>query len=92
MLPVARRDIERLRQILGMQRRMLDMESSPRAKRALLGRGSFAEALTWIEIHAHAPEIVEHWRGFIEAAGVVAIPETVEQAADPLHRRRRRPR
>jgi poly(A) polymerase len=92
VLPVARRDVERLRQILGMQRRMLDMETSPRAKRALLGRGPFAEALTWLEMHGHAPEIVEHWRGFIEAAGVVPIPESVEQAADPLRRRRRRGR
>jgi poly(A) polymerase len=90
VLPVARRDVERLRQILGMQRRMLDMESSPRTKRGLLGRGPFAEALTWLEIHGHAPEIVEHWRGFIEAVGVAPVPESVEVAADLGPRRRRR--
>jgi poly(A) polymerase len=89
-LPVARRDVERLRQILGLQRRLLDMESSPRAKRALLSRGPFAEALTWLEIHGHAPEIVEHWRGFVEAAGVVPVVEETEAPGDPLRRRRRR--
>ena len=31
-------------------------------------RGPFREALTWLEIHGHAPEALEHWRGFIEAA------------------------
>jgi poly(A) polymerase len=92
VLPVARRDVERLRQILSLQRRVLDMDSSPRAKRALLSRGPFAEALTWLEIHGHAPEIVEHWRGFIEAVG--ALPVAADGAegalADPLRRRRRR--
>ena len=69
MLPLARRDVERLRQILGLQRRLLDMTLSPRARRALMHRGPFREALTWLEIHGEAPEVLEHWRGFIEAAG-----------------------
>ena len=90
MLPVPRRDVERLRQILSLQRRLLDMDSSPRAKRALLSRGPFGEALTWLEIHGHAPEIVEHWRGFIEAVGVLPAPESADLADDPLRRRRRR--
>ena len=34
-LPLARRDIERLRQILGLQRRLRDLTASPRAQRAL---------------------------------------------------------
>ena len=68
MLPLARRDVERLRQILALQRRLLDM-NSPRAKRALMHRGPFHEALTWLEIHGQAPEVVEHWRGFSKAAG-----------------------
>ena len=59
MLPVARRDTERLRQILSLQRRLLDMESSPRAKRSLLHRPPFQEALVWMEIHGHAPEALE---------------------------------
>ena len=46
MLPLARRDVDRLRQILGLERRMLDMGLSPRARRALTHRGPFQETLT----------------------------------------------
>jgi tRNA nucleotidyltransferase/poly(A) polymerase len=69
LLPVARRDTERLRQILSVQRRLMDLESSPRAKRVLMHRGPFEEALVWLEIHGRSPEALEHWRGFIEADG-----------------------
>jgi poly(A) polymerase len=93
-LPLARRDVERLRQILGLQRRLLDMQSSPRAKRALLTRGPFSEALAWLDIHGRAPEVVEHWRGFIEATGVAApaVASTDETALRPRRRRRQRRR
>jgi poly(A) polymerase len=88
MLPLSRRDIERLRQILGLQRRLVDMGLSPRAKRALTHRGPFREALTWLEIHGQAPDVLEHWRGFVEAAGAFEG----EKAEDPPPRRRRRRR
>ena len=42
---------------------------SPRAKRALMHRGPFEDALTWFEIHGNAPAVLEHWKGFIEALG-----------------------
>jgi poly(A) polymerase len=90
MLPLARRDVERFRQILGLQRRLLDARLSPRARRALLHRGPFREALAWLEIHGQAPEAVEHWRGFIEASGVTGLEE--EGAPPPRRRRRRRRR
>jgi poly(A) polymerase len=95
MLPVARRDTERLRQILSLQRRLLDMESSARAKRALLHRAPFQESLVWLEIHGHAPEVLEHWRGFLEAITALPASETVEGAvaeelAPPRRRSRRR--
>ncbi len=90
ILPLARRDVERLRQILGLQRRLLDANLSPRARRALMHRGPFREALTWLEIHGSAPEVLEHWRGFIEAAGSGASAETA--GGLPLRRRRRRRR
>jgi poly(A) polymerase len=88
MLPLARRDVERLRQILSLQRRIVDMGLSPRAKRALMHRGPFKEALTWLEIHGNAPEVLEHWKGFIEAAGTFEG----EQVEAPTRRRRRRRR
>ena len=77
MLPIARGDTERLRQILSLQSRIADLEMSPRAKRALMHRSPFEDALTWFEIHGQAPAVLEHWKGFIEALG----PEA-------LHRRR----
>ena len=81
-LPIARRDTERLRQLLSLQHRIADIESSPRAKRSLMHRGPFEEALTWFEIHARQPEILEHWKGFIEALGPEALhPPPPEEGA-----------
>ena len=92
MLPVARRDTERLRQILAVQRRLMDLESSPRAKRALMHRGPFKEALVWLEIHGRSPEALEHWRGFMEASGALASGGSADGTLEgeaPRGRRRR---
>src|SRR5262249_53546009 len=51
-LPVARRDMERLRQILQLQRRLHDITASARAQRGLAHRSIFREALTWLDVHA----------------------------------------
>jgi hypothetical protein len=91
MLPLARRDVERLRQMLSLQRRLLDSGVSPRARRGLMHRGPFRDALTWLEIHGNAPEVVEHWRGFLEAAGTYEMAERPE-GRPPIRRRRRRRR
>ena len=92
LLPIARRDVERLRHILAFQRRLADTTLSPRARRALLHRGPFQEALTWLELHGHAPELVEHWRGFAEAARTYEGDAPAEQAPTRRRRRRRRGR
>jgi poly(A) polymerase len=95
-LPLARRDIERLRQILALQRRLRDLSASPRARRSVSNRAVFREALTWLEIHGDAPEVVEEWRAFAvtdasaEAAGEVAGDDA--RAEPPTARRRRRRR
>ena len=88
LLPIARRDVERLRHVLAFQRRLADTTLSPRARRALMHRGPFQEALTWMDLHGQAPELVEHWRGFVEAARTFEG----DQAAEPAPRRRRRRR
>jgi len=83
-LPIARGDTERLRQILSLQGRIADLEMSPRAKRALMHRGPFEDALTWFEIHGNAPAVLEHWKGFIEALGPEARhPPAAEPSAAP---------
>ena len=92
MLPLPRRDIDRLRQILGLQRRLLDSNLSPRARKALTHRGPFQDALTWLDIHGSAPEVLEHWRGFLEAAATFEPEGDTAGAAPPRRRRRRRRR
>jgi poly(A) polymerase len=62
LLPIARRDIERLQQILAMQPRLLDIHAPVRAQRGLLHRAVLTEAITWLEIHGDHPDAVAHWR------------------------------
>ncbi|OFV91794.1 MAG: hypothetical protein A3G76_15145 [Acidobacteria bacterium RIFCSPLOWO2_12_FULL_65_11] len=97
-LPLARRDIERLQQILGLQRRLRDLGAQPRAKQALLHRSIFREALTWLDIHGGSPDVVEHWKALLAEA---PSPETAAPGApedpeglgpQPSRRRRRRRR
>src|SRR6185295_12279271 len=47
MLPIPRRDVERLHQILSIQSRLMDLRAPFRAQRALLHRHVLTEALTW---------------------------------------------
>ena len=99
-LPLARRDIERLRQIVTLQRRLKDLSVSPRAQRALAHRHIFRDALTWMEIHGGSPETVEHWNAVLVEAGP-ADPPPADAAGEgasagagalPSERRRRRRR
>jgi poly(A) polymerase len=92
LLPISRRDVERLRHVLQFQRRLTDTSLSPRARRALLHRGPFQEALTWLELHGRAPELLEHWRGYAEATSTFEGDADAEAAAAPRRRRRRRRR
>lgn len=95
MLPIARGDTERLRQVLSLQSRIADLEMSPRAKRALMHRGPFEDALTWFHVHGNAPAVLEHWKGFMEALGDEAKhppQDGAEEPGDDGQRRRRRRR
>jgi poly(A) polymerase len=62
LLPIPRRDIERLQQIISTQQRLLDIHAPLRAQRSLLHRSTFPEAVTWLEIHGDRPDVVDHWR------------------------------
>ena len=92
MLPMARRDIERLQQILALQPRLLDIQGPHRGHRGLLHRAALNEAITWLEIHGNRPEVAAHWRELqaAEPAAPHAAGEHVAHA--PLARRRRRNR
>jgi hypothetical protein len=101
-LPLARRDVEHLQQITSLQRRLRELNASPRAQRALTHRGMFREALVWMEIHGGSPEVIEHWKGVLvgegedPAAPILPPVEGVEgdgvARGDQLPRRKRRRR
>jgi poly(A) polymerase len=91
-LPLARRDLERLRQILGLQRRLRDLTATVRAQRALTHRSTFREALTWMEIHGGVPEVVEHWITVLAERGAEEPVGPVVTDGDRPRRRRRRRR
>ena len=104
-LPLARGDVERLQQILSLQRRLRDLRANPRVQRALLHRSIFREALVWLEVHGDSPEIVEHWRALAAAtpaadatdeptspAGPGVTTSIADEAPQARSRRRRRRR
>jgi poly(A) polymerase len=101
-LPLARNDVDRLRQMLGLQRRLRDLGANPRAQRGLVHRNVFRDALVWLEIHGHAPESVEHWRAILAEPpvpssdaglpGAAGTPGGDEFRSGRRRRRRRRRR
>jgi poly(A) polymerase len=99
MLPIARRDVERLQQIIALQPKLLDIKAPMRAQRGVLHRSILDEALTWLEIHGDTPEVVAHWRDL--KAQVTAHPQPAQHPSEatpagagesPFRRRRRRRR
>lgn len=97
MLPIARRDVERLQQIMAIQPKLLDIEAPVRAKRGLLHRAILDEALTWLEVHGDRPDVVAHWRELKAQTDSQPVQPhdgtSPPPAADePFKRRRRRRR
>ena len=88
-LPVARRDIERIRRIVALCRRMRDPRTSERVQRRLTFGQEFQDALTWIEIHDHAPALLEHWCTIAAGSGT---PSSIENGTTHRRRRKRRRR
>jgi len=91
-LPLARRDVERLSQILQLQRRLRDVNANPRVQTALAHRSIFREALTWMEVHGDTPELVAHWNALAEQRGAIATDPEATAERPPRRRRRRRRR
>jgi poly(A) polymerase len=95
VLPVARRDVERLGQVVVLQRRLLDLDAPPRARAGVMMKHAFPDALTWLDVHGDTPEAVAHWRALVESRGPVderALPDQDAEAGALLPRRRRRRR
>jgi poly(A) polymerase len=91
MLPVPRRDVERLRQIVAIQPRLLDVQAPVRAQRSLLHRSVLDEALTWLDVHGDRPDVVAHWRELKSSASHPQA-EPARDGEGPFRRRRRRRR
>jgi poly(A) polymerase len=91
-LPLARRDVERLSQIIMLQRRMRDLAANPRAQSALTHRSIFREALTWLDVHGGAPPLVDHWNTVVGQRGLTAAEEPAGDQPPRRRRRRRRRR
>jgi poly(A) polymerase len=95
MLPMPRRDVERLHQILTLQARLNDVRANFKAQRNLLHRHAIGDALTWLEIHGERPEILAHWRALQAEPMPGTSPADGNVSAGPLpfpNRRRRRRR
>ena len=91
LLPIARRDVERLQQMFSIIPRMMDLQAPFRVQRSLLHRSSLPEALTWLAIHGDRPEVVEHWQQ-LQAQRPEHPSMAADAAAGPYVRRRRRRR
>jgi poly(A) polymerase len=98
ILPVARRDLERLRQVADLVPRLKDPAASPRALRTLPFRPAFSDALTRLEIQGAPIDVVAAWSAARQerahgphgpAAGGEGEGDAV---AAPRRRRRRRRR
>jgi poly(A) polymerase len=92
-LPLARRDVERLRHILQLQRRLVaDVAAPLRVRRAVMHRSAFPDALTWLAIHGRAPAVVDAWRSLTAESAKAHGISTAEPTEDGIPRRRRRRR
>jgi poly(A) polymerase len=95
-LPLARRDVEGLRHLLQLQRRLVaDVAAPMRVRRGIVHRSAFSDALTWLAIHGHAPAVVDAWRTFVTESAShhgQSAQETDEGGVPRRQRRRRRRR
>src|SRR5687767_8582788 len=93
ILPLARRDVEFLRQILMLQRHLRDPNASPRHRRGIMHRAAFPAALMWLELHGNTPALIESWRALqAETTAQVSNGSDDMPAPDAPRRRRRRRR
>jgi hypothetical protein len=64
-----------------LQRRLHDLNGSPKARRALTHRSMFREALTWLDVHAGSPEVVADWKA-LAAGHRDAEPSAADRAGN----------
>jgi poly(A) polymerase len=62
ILPIARKDVERLRHLVQMLPRLEDPALPPRLARGITQRPTFADALVWLQIFGESPDAVVRWK------------------------------
>jgi len=94
MLQIAKKDLERLRQLAQIVPRLTDSELPPRVARGIAHRPGFSDALTWLEILGESPDVVERWRQLGGQRHASREPGLQGAPRDhqPFRRRRRRRR
>ncbi|MCR4373291.1 MAG: hypothetical protein NUW22_00405, partial [Acidobacteria bacterium] len=95
MLPIARRDLDRLGQVVSLVPRMLEPDPPVRLTRSLPQRPAFRDALLWLEIFTDAPDELAAWAALRPSAPAGNGPASGgegEGAAGTGHRKRRRRR
>jgi poly(A) polymerase len=61
MLPVPRKDIERLRQLAQTTPRLVESDLPPRVVRSLVHRPAFDDALAWLEVFGDDADLIARW-------------------------------
>jgi poly(A) polymerase len=94
MLPIARRDLDRLSQVVSLVPRMLEPDPPVRVTRSLPQRPAFRDALLWLEIFTDAPDELAAWSALKPATGPSAPDggDDSEGGAVPGRGKRRRRR
>lgn len=68
LLPIARRDLDRLGQVVSLVPRMLEPDPPARLVRSLPQRPAFRDAMLWLEIFADAPDELAAWEALRASA------------------------
>lgn len=82
-LPVARRDLDRLGQVLTIAPRLMEPDLPARLQRSLPMRPAFGDTLNWLDVFGDAPDVVMRWRE-------QTPPPAADAGADGGRKRRRR--
>jgi poly(A) polymerase len=93
LLPIARRDLDRLGQVVSLVPRMLGADPPARLVRSLPQRPAFRDALLWLEIFADAPDELAAWEALRASApptGDDRFAPGPGHPAGPGRRKRRR--
>ncbi|NQW02637.1 MAG: polynucleotide adenylyltransferase PcnB [Acidobacteria bacterium] len=88
ILPIARRDLDRLSQVVTVLPRMLEPDPPVRFTRSLPQRPAFRDALLWLEVFTDAPDELARWTALKAAAPTPPSAEG-DPSGHPKRRRRR---